>query len=91
MAEVWEVTGRGLMLTLSFLVSLSQTGHQFFLFALFTEDIGRLLLEGVDYVGTDLGQLDQVIELPEGSVWGQRLDFFEKVLLFGPESCGCRR
>lgn len=88
MAEVWEVTGRGLTLTLNLLLSLSQTGHQFFLFTLFIEDI-RHLLEGVDYVGTDLGQprlLDQVIELPKDCVWGQRLDIFEKVLPFGLES-----
>lgn len=77
------------MLTLNLLISLPPTGHQFFLFAFFTEDIGHLLLEGVDYISTDLGQphpLDRVIEFPEENIWGQRLDVFEKVLLFGLQS-----
>lgn len=42
------------MLPLDFLVDFSQVIHQLFLLALFSEDIGHLLLEGADDVGMDL-------------------------------------
>lgn len=52
--EAWEVSGGDLMLPLDLRVDLSQVVHQLFLFALFTEDVGHLLLEGADDVGVDL-------------------------------------
>lgn len=80
-----KVAGRNLILPPNLLVNFSPAVHQFFPVVLFTEDSGSLL-EEADEVDVDLGRtrpLGQVIELPEDSIWGQSLDVFEKVLLFG--------
>lgn len=54
LSEAGEVSSGDLMLPLDLRVDLSQVVHQLFLFALFTEDVGHLLLEGADDVGVDL-------------------------------------
>lgn len=63
LAKAGEVAGGDLMLPLDLRVDLSQVVHQLFLFALFTEDVGHLLLEGADDVGVDLWR-------PEGQTSG---------------------